>query len=93
MGKAVGEFGHLLRGRQVSGFDGWLDHCRSSAIPELRNLGAGLERDYEAVRAAFELEWSSGQVEGQLHRLKLIKRTGYGRAKFDLLRQRVLHPT
>jgi transposase len=43
-----------------------------------------------AVRAALRLEWSNGQVEGQVTRLKLIKRQMFGRAKFDLLRQRVL---
>lgn len=49
-----------------------------------------LRRDYEAVAAALEYEWSSGQVEGQINRLKLVKRQMYGRACFDLLRQRVL---
>jgi transposase len=43
------------------------------------------------VRAALSLEYSNGQTEGQVHRLKLIKRQGYGRASFDLLRLRVLH--
>ncbi len=52
-----------------------------------------LARDYQAVKAAMELPWSTGPVEGHNHRLKLIKRSGYGRASFDLLRQRVLHPT
>ena len=45
----------------------------------------------EAVKAALECEWSNGQVEGQVNRLKLVKRQMYGRAKFDLLRARVLH--
>ena len=43
------------------------------------------------MRAALEMEWSSGQTEGQINRLKMLKRQMYGRAKFDLLRLRVLH--
>ena len=50
----------------------------------------GLRRDEKAVTAAVVLPWSNGQVEGQIHRLKLVKRQMYGRAKFNLLRRRVL---
>ena len=50
-----------------------------------------MSRDRQAVRAAIAEPWSNGQVEGQINRLKLIKRQMFGRAKFDLLRQRVLH--
>ena len=50
----------------------------------------GLLRDAKAVTAAVTLPWSNGQVEGQVHRLKLVKRQMYGRAKFNLLRRRVL---
>jgi transposase len=49
-----------------------------------------LLRDAAAVTAAVTLPWSNGQVEGQIHRLKLVKRQMYGRAKFNLLRRRVL---
>lgn len=55
------------------------------------NLEASpLTRDRDAVEAALHLPWSNGPVEGQVHRLKLIKRQMYGRASFDLLRLRVL---
>ena len=47
-------------------------------------------QDLDAVRNALLLPWSNGQVEGQINRLKLIKRQMYGRAGFDLLRKRVL---
>ena len=57
---------------------------------ELRSLAAGLRRDKDAVLAAILFRWSNGQVEGQVNRLKLIKRTMYGRAGFALLRRRVL---
>jgi len=48
-------------------------------------------RDEEAVKAAMESKWSNGQVEGQVNRLKMIKRQMYGRANFDLLRARFLN--
>jgi transposase len=55
---------------------------------EFRNFAKGLRRDERAVRAAMKVEWSNGQTEGQVNRLKLLKRQMYGRAKFDLLRAR-----
>lgn len=53
-------------------------------------LANGIEADRAAVEAAFLLQWSNGQLEGQVNRVKLIKRQGYRRAKFDVLRRRVL---
>ena len=58
---------------------------------ELRTFATGLKSDYDAVKAGLTTTWSNGQLEGQVNRLKLIKRQMYGRAKFDLLRQRVLY--
>jgi len=58
----------------------------------MRGFAASLTADLSAVRAAFSSPWSSGQVEGQINRLKYLKRQMYGRAKLDLLRIRVLHP-
>ncbi|RVG73129.1 transposase [Sinorhizobium meliloti] len=49
-----------------------------------------LHRDLDAVYNAIELLWSNGQAEGQINRLKTIKRTMYGRAGPELLRARVL---
>jgi transposase len=72
-------------------FDTWLEHCGSSSSQILRDFARGIRQDYAAVRAALELPWSSEQAEGQINRLKLVKRQMYGRAKFDLLRQRILH--
>jgi transposase len=57
----------------------------------LASFAAGLRRDIEAVQAALELPWTTSPVEGQVNRLKTIKRSMYGRAGFPLLRQRVLH--
>lgn len=69
---------------------GWLAAARVCGIAALVTFAAGLEADGPAVRAAMTLPWSSGQAEGQITKLKLIKRQMYGRAGFDLLRRRVL---
>jgi len=86
----VQEFAQMLRQRQSSPFDDWLARAEASGIAELQGFAAGLRRDHAAVFAALSLPFSNGQVEGQVNRLKMIKRTMFGRAKFDLLRQRVL---
>jgi transposase len=83
-------FRKMVSGRKPEELDAWLDAAQSSEVAEIENFARTLRRDYEAVGAALEYEWSSGQVEGQINRLKLIKRQMYGRASFDLLRQRVL---
>jgi transposase len=58
----------------------------------LRSFATGLQRDLAAVTAGLTLPWSSGAVEGQVNRIKMIKRQMFGRAKFDLLRRRILAP-
>lgn len=80
-----------LRERQDDAFDGWMADAHASQLAEVRQCARHVRTDEAAVRAARQDEWSNGQTEGQVHRLKLIKRRMYGRAKFDLLRQRVLH--
>lgn len=88
----AGNFTSILRLRQGEILDDWIQRAWNPAIPrELRVFATGLKSDYDAVKAALTTEWSNGQVEGQVNRLKLIKRQMYGRAKFDLLRLRVLH--
>ena len=65
---------------------------RDAAIASpLVNFAKHLHRDEEAILAALQQPWSNGPVEGQVHRLKLIKRSMYGRANFDLLRLRVVN--
>jgi len=56
----------------------------------MRRFAAGLRKDLAAVRAGLTETWSNGPVEGFIHKLKLLKRQGYGRANFDLLRTRML---
>ena len=84
------QFLTLVRERTPDAFDSWLEACAKSGVRELVTFAAGLLREYEGVRAAFELPYSTGPVEGHVNRIKVLKRQGYGRAKFDLLRQRVL---
>jgi transposase len=84
----VRAFADLLHQDDPAGLTPWLE---ATAATELAGFVTGLRQDEEAVRAAIAEPWSNGQVEGQVNRLKLIKRSMYGRAKFDLLRQRVLH--
>jgi len=81
-------FGALVRTHSADALTPWLADAEDG---ELRGFAAGLRQDEQAVRAALALPWSSGQVEGQVTRLKLVKRQGYGRAKLDLLRARLIH--
>ena len=74
----------------VADLDAWLAEARACGIAAVETFAVGLEQDGAAVRAALILPWSSGQAEGQVNRLKLLKRQSYGRAGFDLLRRRVL---
>lgn len=68
----------------------WIEQAESTGIIAIQRLARGLQKDFDAVCGAIESPWSNGQTEGQVNRLKMIKRQMFGRAKFDLLRQRVL---
>ena len=70
--------------------DRWLAEARACGVGAIGTFAAALDMDGAAVRAALTEPWSSGQAEGQVNRLKLLKRQSYSRASFDLLRQRVL---
>ncbi len=83
-------FQKMICQREADEFDAWLETSLRSGVLQLKTFAEGLKRDYAEVRAALELPWSNGQTEGQVNKLKLIKRQMYGRANFDLLRQRVL---
>lgn len=81
----------MIKQRKVSCLEEWLKCAEQSELPAFKGEALGLRRDYSAVSAALSSVWSQGQVEGQITRLKLLKRKMYGRAKFDVLRLRVLH--
>jgi transposase len=81
------EFAALLREKRSDELSAWMDRAAQSP---LASFVAGLRRDFTAVQAAFASPWSQGQVEGQVNRLKMLKRQMYGRASLPLLRSRVL---
>lgn len=81
----------MVRQMQPDGLNAWVDTCSNSPVAALRHFAASISQDLAAVRAALELPWSNGQTEGQIHRLKMLKRQMYGRAKLDLLRLRILY--
>jgi len=70
----------------------WRETVEADDLPELRSLAAGMRRDLPAVINGLTLEHNSGAVEGNVTRVKRLKRDGYGRANFELLRARILIP-
>ncbi len=68
----------------------WIIVAVKCGVPELISFARGLLSDFEATKNALTLPWSNGQVEGQINKLKTIKRQMYGRASFALLRKRLL---
>jgi transposase len=84
-------FRHMLRKRAATTLEAWLVDGLASGMPELVHFAHGLEREQPAVQAALTLPYSNGQAEVQITTLTLLKRQSSGRAKLDLLRQRMLH--
>jgi transposase len=91
----VAGFSTVFKNQDPAALQTWIEHATAANLPPIKSFCDGLLRDQAAVKAAISMKWSNGQVEGQVHRLKLIKRQMYGRASFELLRARVLpyHPT
>ena len=83
-------FAALVRDRAPDRLDPWLKRAAASTVQQLRRFAKRLSADYDAVRAALTLTWSNGPVEGQISRLKSLKRQMYGRANLDLLERRFL---
>ncbi len=83
-------FAQVVRTRNAKALEPWIEQAIESGVPELGSFVAGIRRNQSAVFSALCYTWSQGQVEGQIHRLKLLKRQSYGQAGFDLLRHRVL---
>ena len=82
--------GRQQRGGASEALDAWLAEARGSGVRVVESFAASLDQDGAAVRAALTLPWSNGQAEGQINRLRLLKRTMYGRAGLDLLRRRFI---
>jgi transposase len=85
------DFGALVGAKDHPALTVWLKRAEASALPEIRSFATGLRRDQTAVEAAITSVWSNGQVEGQVNRLKALKRQMFGRAKLDLLEKRFLY--
>ena len=85
------QFVRMVKERTPEPLDAWLAAIAGCDIPDLLTFAEGLRREYAALRAALTLPWSTGPVEGQITRLKLIKRQGYGRSGLDTLKRRFLH--
>ena len=85
--------GERPAGAAVAAFDAWLGEARTCGARVVEGFAASLDQDGAAVRAGLRLPWSSGQAEGQVNRLKLLKRSMVGRAKLDLLRRRFILAT
>ena len=84
------EFAEMVRGLEGEKLDGWIEEAEACVAPTMGRFAIGLKKDLGAVRAGLTERWSNGPVEGFVHKLKLLKRQGYGRAGFDLLRARML---
>ncbi len=83
-------FMQMIREQTGQQLDTWLSEVETSHLPELESFAKGIQQDKAAVFAGLTLPWSQGPVEGHVNRLKLLKRSMYGRAKLPLLRARVL---
>ncbi len=84
-------FMQMIRERSGHQLDAWLCSAEASRLPEFKSFAKGIQQDKAAVLAGLTLPWSQGPLEGHVNRLKLLKRSMYGRAKLPLLRARVLH--
>jgi transposase len=89
----VRSFATMMRDLRGDRLPRWIEQIRGSELPALIQYADGLGRDLDAVTAGLSVSWSSGQAEGQNTRVKMIKRQGYGRANFELLRKRILLQT
>ena len=84
------DFAGMVRNVEGDKLDGWLAEAKASEAHAMKKFAVSLEKDLSAVRAGLTERWSNGPVEGLVNKLKLVKRQGYGRAGFGLLRARVL---
>ncbi len=83
----ISDFHGMVRARAEAQLPAWIDRAANSLVSSFAN---GIRRDVAAVHAAIFSPWSNGQTEGQVTRLKLVKRQMYGRAKLDLLEARLI---
>ncbi len=87
----VDEFLQMVRERTGERLEEWLGKVKASHLQAFQTFVTGVQTDKDAVLAGLTLPWSNGPLEGNVNRLKLIKKSMYGRAEFDLLKVRVLY--
>jgi transposase len=87
----VRDFLTMVHQREGERLDAWIEAVQASQIPELQRFVTGIMKDKDAVVAGLTLTYSNGPVEAQVQKLKLVKRSMFGRAKLPLLRQRLLN--
>ena len=83
-------FRGILRAKNPDQIEPWIDDAIDTELAEIVRFARVLHRDLEAVKNAIELPWNNGQAEGQINRLKTLKRAMYGRAGPELMRARML---
>jgi transposase len=83
-------FRGILRGNDPDKLNQWFDDAQSSGVSSMERFARLLHRDIDAVKNAITEPWSNGQADGQINRLKTLKRAMYGRAGVELLRARPL---
>ncbi len=88
--EVVADFQAKIRRKAPTELDPWIERARTSLVAALAN---GVTKDKAAVASALSSGWSNGQAEGQICKLKLVKRQMYGRGKLDLLQARVIGMT
>jgi transposase len=86
----VHAFAEMMNARTGHQLPGWIEKVQADDLPELHSFVNGVRSDQLAVTAGLTLPFSSGAVEGQVNRIKMLKRQMFGRAGLDLLRKRVL---
>lgn len=89
--RLVKEFLHMVREHTGEQLDAWLGAVQASHLEAFQTFVTGVQQDKDAVFAGLTLPWSNGPLEGNVNRLKLLKRSMYGRAEIDLLKLRVLY--
>lgn len=92
-GQLLERFVRMVRRGAVEDLEEWMEEAKGSGIAEMKGFATKLGQDLDAVPEGLKLPWSQGQTEGQVTKLKLIRRQMYGRGNFDLVRKRVLMAT
>ncbi len=88
----IQRFAELVRNHQPEELKDWYEKANSCQIKALKSFARGIKSDWDAVKNGMTYQWSNGQVEGQVNRLKMLKRQMYGRASHELLKKRFLCP-